>query len=40
LEEAWGFGKSKAKEILLSVKGDKAQKRNLMNELKGLLHKL
>lgn len=40
LEQAWGFGKSKVKEILLAVKGDKAQKRNLMDELKGLLHKL
>lgn len=38
-EQAWGFGKSKVKEILLTVKGDKAQKRNLMDELKGLFHK-
>ncbi|GGG49204.1 thiamine pyrophosphate-dependent enzyme [Bizionia arctica] len=40
LEEAWGFGKSKTKEILLAVKGEKAQKKNLMDELKGLLHKI
>lgn len=40
LEEAWGFGKSKAKEILLAVKGDKKQKGNLMDELKGILHNL
>ena len=39
LEEAWGFGKSKVKEILLSVEGDKAQKKNLMDELKGLFGK-
>ncbi|MEO6820468.1 MAG: thiamine pyrophosphate-dependent enzyme [Ginsengibacter sp.] len=36
LEEAWGFGKSKIKEIILSVKGEKSQKKNLMDELKGL----
>ncbi|MCB0466530.1 MAG: hypothetical protein KDC78_12790 [Aequorivita sp.] len=40
LEEAWGYGKSKAKEILLSVKGEKAQKKNLMDELKSILYKL
>jgi thiamine pyrophosphate-dependent acetolactate synthase large subunit-like protein len=40
LDEAWGFGKSKVKEILLAVKGEKAQKKNLMDELKGLLPKL
>jgi thiamine pyrophosphate-dependent acetolactate synthase large subunit-like protein len=40
IEEAWGFGKSKAKEILLAVKGEQEQKENLMNELKGLLRKL
>lgn len=39
LEEAWGFGKSKVKEILLAVKGDEAQKKNLLNELKGILPK-
>ncbi len=38
LEEAWGFGKSKGKEILLSVKGEKAQKQNLMNEIKAFFH--
>ena len=38
LEEAWGFGKSKVKEILLAVKGDKAQKQNLMDEIKGFFH--
>ncbi len=37
LDEAWGFGKSKVKEILLAVKGEKAQHKNLMDELKGLL---
>lgn len=36
LEEAWGFGKSKVKEILLAVKGEKSQKKNLINEIKGL----
>ena len=40
LQEAWGFGKSKIKEILLAVKGEKEQKKNLMDELKGFLHKL
>jgi thiamine pyrophosphate-dependent acetolactate synthase large subunit-like protein len=40
IEEAWGFGKSKVKEILLAVKGEQEQKENLMNELKGLLRKL
>lgn len=38
LEEAWGFGKSKVKEILLSVKGDKNQKNNLMDEIKAFFH--
>ncbi|MCZ4320032.1 thiamine pyrophosphate-binding protein [Aequorivita viscosa] len=38
LEEAWGFGKSKVKEILLSVKGDESQKKNLMDEIKGFFH--
>lgn len=38
LEEAWGFGKSKVKEILLSVQGDKNQKNNLMDEIKGFFH--
>jgi thiamine pyrophosphate-dependent acetolactate synthase large subunit-like protein len=38
LEEAWGFGKSKVKEILLSVKGDKNQKSNLMDEIKAFFH--
>ncbi len=33
LEEAWGFGKSKVKEILLSTQGEKAQKSNLMAEI-------
>ena len=37
LDEAWGFGKSKAKEILLAVTGDKTQQKNLMDELKGAL---
>jgi len=40
LQEAWGFGSSKVKEILLSVKGDKAQKNNLMEEIKSLIHKI
>lgn len=40
LDEAWGFGKSKVKEILLAVKGEKAQKRNLMDELKAILKEL
>ena len=34
LEEAWGFGKSKVKEILLSTQGEKAQTSNLMEEIK------
>ncbi|MDC7999968.1 thiamine pyrophosphate-binding protein [Aequorivita todarodis] len=38
LEEAWGFGKSKVKEILLSVEGDKNQKNNLMDEIKAFFH--
>jgi thiamine pyrophosphate-dependent acetolactate synthase large subunit-like protein len=38
LEEAWGFGKSKMKEILLSVEGEKSQKQNLMDEIKGFFH--
>lgn len=38
LEEAWGFGKSKVKEILLSVSGEKNQKENLMDEIKGFFH--
>lgn len=38
LEEAWGFGKSKVKEILLSVSGEKNQKENLMDEVKGFFH--
>lgn len=38
LEEAWGFGKSKVKEILLTVEGDKPQKTNLLDEIKALFH--
>ena len=38
LQEAWGFGKSKVKEILLSVEGDKNQKNNLMDEIKAFFH--
>lgn len=38
LEEAWGFGKSKVKEILLAVEGDKNQKANLMDEIKAFFH--
>ena len=34
LQEAWGFGKSKVKEILLTTEGEKAQKSNLMSEIK------
>lgn len=34
LEQAWGFGKSKVKEILLTTQGEKAQKSNLMSEIK------
>ncbi len=40
LEQAWGFGKSKVKEILLSVGGDKNQKSNLMDEVKAFFHNL
>lgn len=39
-EQAWGFGKSKVKEILLSVEGDENQKSNLMDEVKSFFHKL
>ncbi|WP_445736846.1 thiamine pyrophosphate-dependent enzyme [Mariniflexile sp.] len=40
LEQAWGFGKSKVKEILLALKGEKEQTKNLMDELKSILNKL
>lgn len=38
LEEAWGFGKSKVKEIFLSIKGEKTQEKNLMDEVKAFFH--
>lgn len=40
LEQAWGFGKSKVKEVLLSAKGDSEQKQNLMGEIKSLINQL
>lgn len=40
LHQAWGFGKSKVKEILLSIGGDSAQSKNLMDEIKAFFHKL
>ncbi|WP_310992010.1 thiamine pyrophosphate-dependent enzyme [Aequorivita marina] len=38
LQEAWGFGKSKVKEILLAVTGEKEQEQNLMDEIKAFFH--
>lgn len=37
-EEACGFGKSKVKEIFLTVAGEKLQKQNFMYEIKGFFH--
>ncbi|MBK5214239.1 MAG: hypothetical protein JJE55_11335 [Flavobacteriaceae bacterium] len=38
IEEAWGFGKSKVREILLAVTGETEQKKNLMDEIKAFFH--
>ena len=34
LENAWGFGKSKLKEVYLATKGDKSQLANIKEEIK------